>query len=133
MPLFERGSITLTGLNANDTATYSCDLGHKLVGVKVVVCQLGGKWSAPPPTCRFVDCGPLPDVEHGAIELVNASTTFGSQAMYTCEEDFKIHSGRQPRLCQEDGTWSGTAPVCERKNNFYCIIFGAKIRYNSPT
>lgn len=113
LPLFERGIISMSGRSTNDTATFSCDLGHKLVGAKVITCILGGKWSANPPVCQFVDCGPLPVMQDGRFELINATTTFASQVEYSCHEDYRLESGRKLRLCQEDGTWSGTAPICK--------------------
>nr|CAH0105825.1 unnamed protein product [Daphnia galeata] len=112
LPPFERGSVTVAGLNANDTATYSCDLGHKLVGAKTITCRLGGVWSATPPKCQFVDCGPAPEPSHGSVWLVNSSTTFSSQATYTCESDYRLQ-GRNTRLCQEDGNWSSSLPTCK--------------------
>ena len=114
LPEIERGSVKLTGLNANDTATYSCDSGHKLVGSKTLTCRLGGRWSGTPPQCQFVDCGPAPDIEKGSVWLVNSTTTFNSQATYTCEADYRLQ-GRPTRLCQEDATWSSSLPVCKRK------------------
>ena len=117
LPLFERGSVTVSGLNANDTATYSCQLGHKLVGAKVITCRLGGKWSASPPVCQFVDCGPAPEPEHGSVWLINGTTTFSSQASYTCEADYRLQ-GRTTRLCQEDGNWSSSLPTCKREQQF---------------
>jgi len=117
LPPFERGSVTVAGLNANDTATYSCDLGHKLVGAKVITCRLGGIWSASPPVCQFVDCGPAPEPAHGSVWLVNGTTTFSSQATYTCGSDYRLQ-GRNTRLCQEDGNWSFSLPTCKRKISF---------------
>lgn len=114
LPPFERGAITMTGLKANDTATYSCELGHKLVGTKVITCRLGGIWSASPPTCQFVDCGPPPEPEHGSVWLVNGTTTFSSQATFTCGSDYRLQ-GRTTRLCQEDGNWSSSTPSCKCK------------------
>ena len=118
LPLFERGSVTVSGLNANDTATYSCQLGHKLVGAKVITCRLGGKWSASPPVCQFVDCGPTPEPEHGSVWLINGTTTFSSQASYSCEADYRLQ-GRTTRLCQEDGNWSSSLPTCKRDQDFH--------------
>lgn len=121
LPPFERGSVTVSGLNANDTATYSCQLGHKLVGSKVITCRLGGIWSSSPPTCQFVDCGPAPEPEHGSVWLVNGTTTFASQATYTCESDYRLQ-GRTTRLCQEDGSWSSSLPTCKRKILFSTVV-----------
>lgn len=110
----DRGSVFLTGMKANDTATFSCELGHKLVGSKVLTCRLGGQWSASPPTCQYVDCGPPPEPAHGSVFLVNGTTTFASQATYSCEADYRLHGRTNIRLCQEDGNWSSTLPTCKR-------------------
>ena len=115
LPDIERGSVSISGLNANDTATYSCQVGHKLVGAKTISCRLGGSWSDVPPRCQFVDCGPpLPDVRHGSARLLNGTTTFASLVSYTCDADYTPDSsGRTIRICQEDGNWSFTPPTCK--------------------
>ena len=40
------------------------------------------------------------------------------QATYRCAYGFQI-SHKETRTCMEDGTWSGSAPVCDRKYNRY--------------
>lgn len=115
LELFERGTITVGGLNAGDKATFVCDVGHRLIGNKVLNCQLGGQWSSRPPTCLFVDCGPLDQIENGQMRLDNSSTTFGSLATYTCQSDY-IMEGQNRRICKEDSTWSAKAPVCRLIN-----------------
>ena len=32
--------------------TFSCPPGHMLQGAKQAVCQVNGRWSAPPPICK---------------------------------------------------------------------------------
>jgi len=115
LELFERGTVTVGGLNAGDKATFVCDVGHRLIGNKVLNCQLGGQWSSRPPTCLFVDCGPLDQIENGQMRLDNSSTTFGSLATYTCQSDY-IMEGQNRRICKEDSTWSAKAPVCRLIN-----------------
>ena len=39
---------------------FSCLTGHVLLGAAVLTCARDGRWSGAPPTCKFVDCGPLP-------------------------------------------------------------------------
>ena len=112
LPAFERGSFTVSGLKVDDTAVYKCELGHRLVGNKTLRCELGGQWSAAPPTCLFVDCGLVPAMEHGQVGLLNSSTTFGSMVTYVCDQDYQLQ-GQSRRVCQEDGTWSATPPTCK--------------------
>lgn len=110
----------MSGHKAGDKATFWCDLGHRLVGSKVLECRLGGEWSSPAPLCQFVDCGPPPEVSNGIVDTVNRSSTFASQAWYSCDDDFQMN-GNPIRICQEDGTWSGKVPECSRK--FICYIY----------
>ncbi|XP_021948742.1 sushi, von Willebrand factor type A, EGF and pentraxin domain-containing protein 1 isoform X2 [Folsomia candida] len=56
---------------------------------------------------------------------------FGSKATYSCPDGFKV-IGMEERVCQADGSWSGTAPSCQK--NTFCtsppIIEHA--RHNGP-
>lgn len=46
-----RGSVSLTGTQYGDTATYTCDTGYVLSGSAVRTCQSNGRWSGEIPTC----------------------------------------------------------------------------------
>lgn len=48
----ELGVVTLTGRMFGDRATYSCDHGFHLVGLKERTCQADGSWSGQPPACK---------------------------------------------------------------------------------
>lgn len=57
-----------------------------------------------------VDCGDLPDLEHGAILLLEHRTSFGAKATYTCHENYTL-IGNENRTCEMNG-WSGKQPQC---------------------
>ena len=59
-----------------------------------------------------VDCGELTDPTEGNVQF--ARTTFGSVAVYECDENYVL-SGGNTRLCQADRMWSGFTPTCECK------------------
>ena len=59
-------------------------------------------------TC--VDCGE-PDAPEGTI-VSAVSFTHGSMATYTCATGYDGLVGSETRTCQNNGTWSGEAPVC---------------------
>lgn len=59
----------------------------------------------------MIDCGDLESPDNGMVDLSNG-TTFGSQAVYTCNDPFKLN-GNSVRVCQENGEWSGSTPVCD--------------------
>ena len=44
--------VSLTGTSIGDTATYTCNEGHKLVGAPVLNCQSDGMWDNSPPICK---------------------------------------------------------------------------------
>ena len=59
-----------------------------------------------------VDCLSLAAPSNGQVSLT--ATTFGSVAMYTCEEGYLL-MGVPIRQCQANGTWSEEEPFCESK------------------
>ena len=59
-----------------------------------------------------VDCLNLTAPSNGQVSLT--TTTFGSVAMYTCEEGYLV-MGSAMRQCQANGNWSEEEPTCESK------------------
>ena len=57
------------------------------------------------------DCGHPGDIDHGTVD-VSGGTTIGDTATYQCNQHFQLN-GEDTRTCQDDGTWSGTAPTCQ--------------------
>lgn len=51
-------------------------------------------------------------------EVYFPSTIAGSGANYTCNLGFDLQPGAQGiRTCEEDGVWSGSAPMCVRQED----------------
>lgn len=46
------GTVTLTGRLFGDKATYSCELGYHVVGLRERTCQADGNWSGQAPVCK---------------------------------------------------------------------------------
>ena len=46
------GTVVWTGLTPGSIATYSCNDGYALIGVKTRECQSDESWSDVPPTCE---------------------------------------------------------------------------------
>lgn len=46
------GSVTVSGRLFNDKATYSCELGYHVVGLRERTCQADGNWSGSTPVCK---------------------------------------------------------------------------------
>ena len=50
------GNVTTTGRFFGDTATYACEAGYHLVGLRVRSCQADGRWAGQPPSCKSGEC-----------------------------------------------------------------------------
>ena len=56
-----------------------------------------------------VGCGPLSNPNNGQVTVTDF--TFGSEAHYSCTADCQP-VGDSTRVCQADGSWSGSVPQC---------------------
>ena len=119
------------------SATYSCNPGYTLTGGTLSVgttrfCVTEGIWDGSPPTCQLRKwnssctvylftisgtCSDLPPLMNGGITyeagLVD-SRPVDTFATYTCDNGYTLTGGNF-RVCQNDGTWSGSTPTCQRK------------------
>ena len=57
-----------------------------------------------------VNCGNLSDPENGRV--TQTGTGFDAVATYTCNNFYGLSSYIR-RVCQGDGSWTGTEPTCE--------------------
>ncbi|XP_054729921.1 sushi, von Willebrand factor type A, EGF and pentraxin domain-containing protein 1 [Anastrepha obliqua] len=103
---------TIVGRNytLGNKITYQCPKGHSLIGDAERTCRADGTWGGRAPTCKYVDCGALPELEHGAILLSEQRTSYGVQATYTCHENYTL-IGNENRTCELTG-WTGKQPEC---------------------
>ena len=64
-----------------------------------------------------VDCLPLIDLPNGATTCMtengNGVLTFEDICVYTCNTGYLL-IGNSFRMCQKDGSWSGTEPICKK-------------------
>ena len=57
-----------------------------------------------------VDCGD-PGNPYGGYSHLATDTTYQSTVTYTCKPDHHLE-GEDSQVCQGDGLWSGSKPVC---------------------
>ena len=62
--------------------------------------------------CLAILCPALPNPDNGMVTWDSLAP--GGVATYTCDPGFVL-IGEPTRNCGSDGTWSGMAPICERK------------------
>ncbi|XP_053254903.1 CUB and sushi domain-containing protein 2 isoform X3 [Podarcis raffonei] len=93
---------------------YSCLERRSLIGNSTRMCQLDGRWSGSLPHCSGSLeglCGdpgiPSHGIRHGGNELSVESTVW-----FSCEPGYTLRGSLQ-RICQANGSWSGTQPECE--------------------
>ncbi|XP_043212550.1 CUB and sushi domain-containing protein 3-like [Amphibalanus amphitrite] len=107
----ENTTIVGSDFGLNRTIFYRCPEGNKVVGDEVRTCQETGFWSGAAPTCQFVDCGPLDEIAHGQLTLVDNRTTYAARAEYVCDANYTL-VGEQLRTCSDGGAWSDQTPQC---------------------
>ena len=108
------GQVTFSsGVFVGSRATYTCDSGYFVDGQSTRTCQGDGSWTGSAPICRIIRCGGLSDPSNGQVSI--SDNTVGGSATYTCNSGYNL-VGSETRFCQNDGSWSGDAPVCERQS-----------------
>ncbi|KAM7416083.1 hypothetical protein PAMA_018248 [Pampus argenteus] len=65
-------------------------------------------------SCKVVDCG-QPASPEDTVLLSSTGTTYGSVAMFNCDEGFLWRRGDNTSVCGADGLWRGPTMVCEAK------------------
>lgn len=93
------------------TVLYLCPEGYMLVGDHNRSCDSRGLWTGKSPTCKYVNCNSLNEIENGSVELIDKRTTYGARANYKCNDNYTL-VGVNTRECQEEGRWSDTTPKC---------------------
>ncbi|KAM7416084.1 hypothetical protein PAMA_018248 [Pampus argenteus] len=63
-------------------------------------------------SCKVVDCG-QPASPEDTVLLTSTGTTYGSVAMFNCDEGFLWRRGDNTSVCGADGLWRGPTMVCE--------------------
>ncbi|KAJ8682121.1 hypothetical protein QAD02_017913 [Eretmocerus hayati] len=107
----ENTTIVSMKRNVGSQIEYACPPGHMLLGSANRTCEISGFWSGSPPTCKYVDCGPLEDPENGTLRLLDGRTSHGAVAEYTCKQNYTL-VGDAKRTCGDGGIWSGHKPQC---------------------
>lgn len=131
-PIIDNGMVNWTSTTVGSNATYTCNTGHVLTHIDPLLCNNNDSWNPDPPFCIskctyhllcyvhvllmliVVDCGPLSPIGNGRVNV--SSTTFGSNAMYSCNTGYTL-KGNDNRTCTGNGTWSAVTPTCDRT---YC-------------
>ncbi|XP_067293549.1 inactive serine protease PAMR1 [Pseudorasbora parva] len=95
---------------------YLCYKPYKLKGASQRACLPNGTWSGSAPVCIkeviIKECPTPPQVHNGYSE-VSGSDGRTKYVEYFCNNTY-ILSGDSKRTCQNNGSWSGSQPLCVR-------------------
>uniref|UniRef100_A0A8C6SG26 CUB and Sushi multiple domains 3a n=1 Tax=Neogobius melanostomus TaxID=47308 RepID=A0A8C6SG26_9GOBI len=109
------------------SVSYSCSPGYELSFPAVLTCVANGSWSGMLPQCLPKFCGD-PGTPVGGFRE-GRSFIYQSEVSFTCATPL-ILVGTATRLCESDGTWSGTQPRCIEPTKTSCDNPGTP-RYGS--
>ena len=76
------GRVRGAARRVGDSVRYECGAGFSLLGVRVRVCGLEGKWTGQPPHCAAITCPALPALLHGHTEP--GQRVPGERARFRC-------------------------------------------------
>ncbi|KAG9338212.1 hypothetical protein JZ751_026965 [Albula glossodonta] len=114
----KNGSYILSnGLEPGSMLVYNCDEGFYPSPTLSRRCHWSGRWNPPPdkrhPTeCKPVTC-PDPNVfENGMVHPNALKYYVGNETTYECSDGYKLW-GSKTRVCQLNGKWSGSTPICD--------------------
>ncbi|XP_075729627.1 complement receptor type 2-like isoform X2 [Rhipicephalus microplus] len=90
---------------------YRCHSGYALLGQSERFCQHNGSWTGAAPVCE-ANC-PVPGpIANGDVSVPGSKLFPNIPVQYQCNVGYTL-VGPQVRVCQADGTWSGSEPVCQ--------------------
>eukprot|EP00051_Salpingoeca_urceolata_P017103 m.230791 g.230791 ORF g.230791 m.230791 type:complete len:2290 (-) comp18860_c1_seq4:608-7477(-) len=105
------GTVQVSGFTFGTVATYECNTGYQISHELPLECMASGSWSRSPPVCNIVVCEEdINAPENGNVEVPD--DTHGNVATHTCDTGYMLQ-GASERVCQADGTWSGSPPTCQ--------------------
>uniref|UniRef100_A0A673LGJ5 CUB and sushi domain-containing protein 3-like n=1 Tax=Sinocyclocheilus rhinocerous TaxID=307959 RepID=A0A673LGJ5_9TELE len=99
------------------SVSYSCSPGYELSFPAILTCVGNGTWSGEVPQCLPKFCGDPGIPAFGSRE--GRSFIYQSEVSFSCMASY-IPVGSTTRICQADGTWSGSQPRCIEPTRTTC-------------
>lgn len=76
----------------------------------------------------FIDCGTVPDLLNGKVELDDdGTTTFESNATLTCNEGYESNSYQTKIKCLATGYWENITRICTAKGKISGVVINQEI------
>lgn len=116
------GDVSPPVFNFPGGVKFTCKQGYHLVAhddqywdpKNTVYCKSDGKWSRPAPKCVEVRCPQPPPIGNGQVSPQQPIFRENDVVQYTCNQPYTL-VGDATRRCQNNVTWSGDEPTCEKR------------------
>ncbi|XP_065298655.2 CUB and sushi domain-containing protein 3-like isoform X2 [Dermacentor albipictus] len=99
----------------NDAIQYTCDQPYLLNGDATRRCQNDATWSGDEPICETPGATTCPrpgSIVNGAVDVPPGTLGVNAKIRYRCDAGYTL-VGVAERVCQGDGSWSNSEPVCQ--------------------
>lgn len=112
------------------TASYTCNAGYKPdIQPATRSCNELGSWSGRAISCIGISVKPAPAIKYGRVFVT--SKTYPSSAIYKCDPGYVTSDSKKVKA-QVDGSWAGTAPVCEpRECTKVETVLNGRVKYTN--
>ncbi|XP_077151306.1 complement receptor type 1-like [Ranitomeya variabilis] len=105
----------------NDTISFGCHEGYKLIGQDIITCNHDGRWNYKEPECRGI-CKDPPTLDYAILDIQNKPTAIyvvGNKVQYKCRCGYVRNTVNKHYsiTCLENSEWSDIPKAfCNRRS-----------------